>query len=168
MNRFRWTHLVAALAAMSLITSAFAQYAWVDEKGVKQYSDMPPPASVPKSRILKQPAQAEPAGERPAGSSNAAPSSATKEKAPMTSAERNADCQKRRAEQAEKEKKADEQARTAADKAKNCQRARDYQRGLESGERIAQTGGSGERAYLTDEQRARELRDVRRALDECK
>src|SRR5687767_2366081 len=34
---------------------AQAQWVWVNEKGIRQYTDQPPPASVPPSRILKAP-----------------------------------------------------------------------------------------------------------------
>ena len=38
--------ITAALALASFATAAVAQYVWLDEKGTKQFSDMPPPASV--------------------------------------------------------------------------------------------------------------------------
>jgi hypothetical protein len=154
----------AALAAL-LPICATAQYIWLDEKGTKQFSDMPPPASIPSSRILKQPggsaaakASAETAEEKPAAPARAEP----------TTAERNADFRKRKTEQAEKEKKAAEEATQAAEKSKNCERAREYQRSLDSGERIGRIDKNGERAYLSDEQRAQEVRDNRRILDDCK
>jgi tRNA nucleotidyltransferase (CCA-adding enzyme) len=136
---------------------------------VKQYSDMPPPPSVPASRILKQgvDAPSRPSvDEAPATATQAA--SAEVVKPPMTIAERNADFRKRHAEQAEKEKKAAEQARITAEKKKNCEHARDYQTTLTSGERIAHTDRNGERSFLTDEQRAQEMKDVNRVLQECK
>lgn len=86
----------------------------------------------------------------------------------MTVAERNADFQKRRAEQAAKEKKAEEQAKEAAAKAKNCERASEYHRVLASGERIARADRNGERSFMTDEQREQELKDAKRVLDDCK
>lgn len=159
----RLKHLAAAtvmLTAAAAHLPACAQYVWLDDKGTKQYSDMPPPASVPASRIIKQPGKWTPpatADEKPAAASGG-----------MSVAEQNADFKKRQAERAEKEAKAAEEARQAADKAKNCERARNYQRLLDSGERINQTDKSGERTFLTDEQRAQELRDVKRMLEQCK
>lgn len=161
MKRLHFRHLVAvvALAALGATGTASAQYVWVDEKGTKQYSDMPPPASVPTSRILK----------RPGGAPSPQPEAASPPaKTELSVAEKEADFRKRRSEQAEKEKKAAEQAKYEADKAKHCERAREYNRVLESGERVARTDKSGERAFLTDEQRAQELRDTRRTLEECK
>ncbi|MBS0307625.1 MAG: DUF4124 domain-containing protein, partial [Proteobacteria bacterium] len=46
--------ILLALAVCGFTASAMAQYIWLDDKGVKQYSDTPPPASVPKKRILKE------------------------------------------------------------------------------------------------------------------
>ena len=159
---------LVSLVALCLPTAAFAQYAWIDEKGARQYSDMPPPASVPQSRILKAPQGAtqtpNAAGERDGGSASAPAEKA----APLTTAEQNADFNKRRAERVEQEKKAAEQRKLAADKSRNCERARVNQRAMQSGMRLAATEANGERAYLTDEQRARETADARRYLRDCK
>lgn len=153
------------LAALLAPGAALAQYVWLDEKGVKEYSDMPPPSSVPTGRILKQPGM--PASS--AAESTESGAEATKSPSqPKSLAEQNADFKKRRADQTEKEKKAAEEARVAAEKNKNCERARNYQQTLESGERIAQTDGNGERTFLSDEQRARELRETRQILQNCK
>ncbi|HEX7635021.1 MAG TPA: DUF4124 domain-containing protein [Noviherbaspirillum sp.] len=155
------------LAALCASEAALAQYVWVDEKGVKQFSDMPPPTSVPTGRILKQPNSPLRPAFQAGGTAPDAPNADTAQ-APKTIAEQNAEYKKRRAEQAEKEQKAAEEAKLAADKAKNCDRARDYQRILESGERIVRTDKSGERTLLTDGQRSQEMRDNRQILKDCK
>ncbi|MES2536699.1 MAG: DUF4124 domain-containing protein [Pseudomonadota bacterium] len=166
-----------ALASLSQTTIALAQYVWVNENGVKQYSDMPPPSSVPKSRILKAPGaaartpsapEAAPGEARDEKGENSGTAAAKKDKAPMTVAEKNADFQKRKIEQAEKDKKAAEKERMAADKAKNCERAQNYNRILQSGTRISTSDKNGERQYLNDEQRAREAKETREILDDCK
>ncbi|WP_019141054.1 DUF4124 domain-containing protein [Noviherbaspirillum massiliense] len=168
MKQISLKHLILAIAISSFAGAAFAQYVWIDERGVKQYSDIPPPSSVPKSRILKE--RGRPVA--PAANDQAANESATTasldKKAPMTTAEKNAEFQKRRTEQAEKEKKANEEAKIAAENSKNCERARNYKRTLESGERIAQNDQNGERSFMTDEQRAHELREVGQLLQKCK
>lgn len=156
----------ALLGALSAPTGALAQYVWVDDKGVKQYSDMPPPPSVPSKQILKFPGQRQRAGESPSASMEGA--SANPSSAPKTLAEQNAEFKKRRTEQAEKEKKEADEAHIASEKSKNCDRNRDYQRALESGERIAHTDRNGERSFLTDEQRARELSETRKVVQGCK
>lgn len=171
MKRISLKHLILLAATWTLASAASAQYVWTDEKGVKQYSDMPPPSSVPESRILKPRGRAA-AAPQPAETTSAKEdnndSGTAEKKGPLTTAEKNAEFQKRRAEQVEKEKKANEEAKVAAENAKNCERAREYQRSLESGQRIARTDKNGERAFLTDEQRAQELNEARRRLDQCK
>lgn len=158
--RFAACALLAALG-----TPAIAQYIWLDEKGVKQYSDMPPPASVPASRILKQPGAPLPASQQ---SRQEATDTVPSTGAPApTLAEQNAAFKKRQQEAGEKEKRAAEQARLAAEKAKNCDRSREYLRSLESGERITRTDMAGERSFLTDEQRSAEIHDAREALANC-
>lgn len=161
MKRIQCKHLVV-MAALLASTAAFAQYAWLDERGVKQFSDRPPPPSVPASRILKQPGGVR---QDAAPAIDSEPAAAKTE---LSVAEQNAEFRKRKAEQAEKEKKAADEAKAATDKSKNCDRAREYQRTLESGVRIARTDNAGERNFLTDEQRERELRDTRRILNDCK
>lgn len=161
MKRIPLKHLAVAIAAVTALHAtgaAFAQYVWVDEKGIRQYSDMPPPPSVPTSRILKQPGAA--------AQSAASPTPAARQEASI--ADKNTEFRKRKAEQAEKEKKAAEETRLAAENSKNCERAREYQRALNSGERISRTTASGERSFLTDEQRAQEMNEARRVLQECK
>lgn len=165
---------ITRLACSILLTTIFcasaqAQYVWLDEKGNKQYSDMPPPNSVPKSKILKAPGGvAKPATaaaeDKPASSAS---ESTPKLEKPVTTASKNEDFNKRKAEQAEKDKKAEEEKTAAADKAKNCDRARGYQQTLNSGVRISRTDKNGEKSYLTDAQREQEAADVKKALAGC-
>jgi hypothetical protein len=145
-----------ACAILTICCSgAIAQHVWLDDKGVKQYSDMPPPPGTPASRILQNP-----------GPRTAAPA-ADQPPAPSV-AERNAAFEKRRIEQADQEAKASEQARVAADKARNCEQARSYERTLTSGQRISKLDRNGERAFLSDQERAQEMATAQRALAQCK
>ncbi|MDF3035634.1 MAG: hypothetical protein K0S28_908 [Paucimonas sp.] len=149
--------------------TAQAQYVWLNEKGVKQFSDMPPPADVPKNRILKEPGLTRqmPTNEE---TSTGEPESAEKpeDKRPLTTAEKNAEYKKRRAEQAEKEKKAQDEANLKKQKAENCERARAYARNLESGIRIRTTDANGEPSFMSDEKREHELREAGKvASKEC-
>jgi hypothetical protein len=158
---------------LGFCVSANAQYVWVDKDNTKHYSDQPPPASVPNNRILKTPGNkpavninetlAEPAASEPKNSD----SPAAKNDAPMTTAEKNADFNKRKIEQAEKDKKADEEKKRADAKASNCERARRYQKTLDAGDRIARPGKDGEREYLNDEDRAKESQAVQESLKDC-
>lgn len=164
--------LIATLMSVLSIGTAVAQHVWLDENGVKQYSDMPPPMSVPPNRILKARGSVTPP---PAVSPSATPeadkqsaSLAPTAKGPMTTTERNADFLKRKAEREEKEKKAAEEAKLGAEKARNCDRAREYQRMLDSGQRIGTTESNGERSIMSDERRKQEAQETRRVLAGCK
>ncbi|MEC4719430.1 DUF4124 domain-containing protein [Noviherbaspirillum sp. CPCC 100848] len=163
-----------SIALIGACGSAAAQYVWLDEKGSRQFSDRPPPASVPASRILKHPGgtSSSSAASAASGASAAQPaqtqSTTARPDAEKTIAEKNAEFRKRQMEREDKERKLAEEAKLAADKARNCERAQDYQRSLESGVRISRTDKNGERTFLSDEQRERELGDTRRLLNECK
>lgn len=157
-----------ALAFTAVASLAHAQYAWIDEKGIKQFSDMPPPAHIKQDRILKQPG-AEPRSM----ASNSKDSVHTpspqidKSNVPLTIAEKNAEFNKRKMERVEQERKAAEKVAFNAAKAKNCERARNYNNSLKSGQRIVTTDSNGERIYLNDEQRAQEMREAQSVLANC-
>jgi hypothetical protein len=152
------THRLRFVACAILIvccSGAIAQHVWLDDKGVKQYSDMPPPSDTPANRILRSPG---PRTAAPVADQPAAPSVA----------ERNAAFEKRRIEQADREAKASEQARMAADNARNCDQARTYERTLASGQRISKLDKTGERAFLSDQERTQEMASAQRVLAQCK
>ena len=156
-----------------IAASSHAQYVWIDEKGTKQFSDLPPPANTPNNRILKTPSRfvQEPVKDVKNGSqdsTNGAASTNEKLQKPVTTASRNEDYMKRKLEQEEKDKKAESEKQAASDKASNCERARSYQQALESGARIANTDKNGERSFMGDEQRTKELADLKRSLSDCK
>ncbi len=155
---------LAVIATLLMSGSVSAQYVWLDAKGGKQFSDKPPPASVARKDILK-----EPSSERRTDTDKAPASPVTNSaSAPLTTAERNADFQKRRMEQAESDKKAADEKAAAADKTANCGRARAYQRSLEDGMRISSTDKNGERYTMNDEQRESEIRNVRKVVSDCR
>jgi hypothetical protein len=132
---------------------ALAQHVWLDEKGVKQYSDQPAPAGVPARRVLQS------AAPRPA---------APQESSGPTLAERNAEFEKRRIEKAERESKEIDQARLEQERSRNCEQARAYSRALANGDRVSRVDANGERSYLTDAQRAQEAAQARKILEQCK
>lgn len=159
-KKFLNTLLAIALSSHTLV---FAQYAWIDEKGNKQYSDRPPPASVPANKIIKggskSPAKAE--------STTAANEEASEK--PKTWAEKNADYNKRQKEAGEKQQKAEAEKQTASDKASNCSKAQNAKAALESGQRIGQFDKNGERSILDDQQRSKALEDANKIIAEnCK
>ncbi len=178
--------LASAMLALLMAGSSWAQYVWIDDKGVKQFSDQPPPASVPPNRVLKGPGikKAPPApttgakpnystasGEdnpEPAPAASASASADVKAKAPPTAADRNAEYQKRKAEQAEKDKKAAEESERNESRKKQCEKLQSYQRAIEASGRVTQTNKNGEREFMSEQQLEKEKQEVRKNLENCK
>ena len=145
-------------------SAAFAQYVWVDENGSKQFSDQPPPASVPKNKILKAPGRSvESVNPESTGETDQTKNT----KPPESVAEKEAAYKKRHEEMAAKEKKAADEAKNTAAKADNCKRMREYKQTLDSGVRIAQSDANGNRSYMTDDKRAQEMSSVNQNLGDC-
>ena len=162
--------ILMAILGFAISISCQAQYVWVDEKGTKQFSDLPPPASTPKKLILKMPGitKQEPNNDSNQETISGAAAPNEKLQKPVTTAGRNEDFMKRRLEQEEKDKKAAAEKQASMDKANNCERARSFLQSLEAGVRIGSTDKNGERSYMSDEQRAKEIADVKRTLSDCK
>ena len=146
------------LLATLVAAPAFAQYSWIDDHGTRVFSDRPPPPGTPPSRILKAP--------RGAATEPAAPAEAAKPTAPSL-ADRDADFRKRAAERDADERKAAEDAQRKADNAEQCAAARRSEAVLTSGVRVADMDDKGERVFVTDDEKARRLAQVRRVLADC-
>lgn len=157
--------VAAALVAVYAVPAS-AQWAWRDESGRTVYSDRPPPASVKTDQILRQPS-AQSFG-APSVQNAAAPEgkgdARDAPKGPKTLAEREQEFRKRMQENADAEKKqADEQARNEQRSAE-CDRMRGYLKALEDGQRVARTDAQGNREFLDDAARAKEVARVRDGL----
>ncbi|XLZ71246.1 DUF4124 domain-containing protein [Massilia sp. SR12] len=173
----RITRFALAAALIACSSLAQAQWMWVNEKGVKQLSDQPPPPGTPANRILKAPrgqapiAVAAPVAPAAEGDESAAaePADAKAPAAKPTVAERNADYNKRQKLASENAAKAQEEANRANEKAKYCSEAKKNIDLLESGVRISEVDNKGERGYMSDEGRAKRLQDDRGAYNKtCK
>jgi len=145
MNRF----LLAAAILLMTGPALAQQYRWV-ENGRVRYGDVPPPG-VNATRL-----------KGPTPPSSSPPAAATK--GPMSAAEKEADFRKRQQETAKEREKQDLAAQDAAGKRENCERAQEYVRTIESGQRISRTDAKGERYFLDDAQRAQELNGARQAV----
>jgi hypothetical protein len=169
MNNTNRARLLAATALVAFASLAQAQYMWIDEKGIKQFSDRAPPASVPLKNILKAPRGVPSAANMPAEppAAEAAAQGAKPKEAPSL-ADRNADFNKRAKETAEREKKEKEEQQVKRDKMENCARALAARDSLDSGVRINQPGKDGERSFMSDEQRDAERAKVNNVLAACK
>lgn len=123
---------------------------WVDANGKVHYSDQPPPANV-KAKTLRS------ASDTAGSASTSSVTAASAPAAPKTIAEREAEL--RKSQQAKKEaadKAAQEQAKKDSDKA-NCAAAQQNLRTLQEGMRMVEIDASGERSYLSDEQRQQRI-----------
>ncbi len=171
---FGWRRLLLGGALLAAATLAQAQFVWIDDKGLRQYSDRPPPPSVPLARILKGPglaaqkAAATAAAAPATASAAAAPASAPAAKAEPTTAQRNADFRKRQADAATEEQKAADASKRQSDIDKHCKELRQSKKILESGRRIGTTDKAGEPGYMDDAERAAQLQKAQRALADCK
>ncbi|MFL6706640.1 MAG: DUF4124 domain-containing protein [Massilia sp.] len=161
---------------------ASAQYLWVDAKGVKQFSDRPPPADVPLKHILRAPkgqqsvatveatekaAAADAAAAAALAASGPAPSPAPSGAKPLSLAERNADFMKRQKEKGEADKKDREEKERNMAKDDACERMRSARASLDNSRRIRTTDKNGEPGYMDDEQRALEAKRLDKALSSC-
>lgn len=151
---------LALLVGATVSLPALAQWAWKDDSGRTVFSDQPPPASVKKEQIVRQPANN-------MLSAPAAPSAASKGAAPSgpkTTAEREQEFRKRQLDRAEAEKKQADEKAMSARRQQDCERARGYLRQLEDGIRIARTDAQGNREILDDAQRASESARARELI----
>jgi hypothetical protein len=156
----RWWGLVAGCALLAATAMAQAQYVWIDERGLKHYSDRPPAPSVPRNRMLKEPGPAQ-------GVLQAAPKvqAATDQ---ATIAQRDMDFLKRKTETAAAQQKAAQETQRQRELADHCDANRKNLQMLESNAPVGIIGKDGERAFLDDEARARQTRKARDALTQCK
>ena len=148
----------SALGAMLCVLALTCQagdnsiYKWTDAKGVVHYGDRPaPPGEMVKSE------QAIDKSQLTSGENLEA------QKALATGARDNS--QKQR-EQAGKEQSSKEAAEREAARAKTCQSAKDAQRTLQAGGRVAGVNEKGERYFLSDEDIAAKARDAQKAVDD--
>jgi hypothetical protein len=148
----------ALLCAVALAFAAAAlaqQYKWVDKDGKVGYGDTPPPGV--QVTPLKPPAASAP------------PPAAAKKDSGTTELNPEAAFRKRQQEQREKEEKAAKERAAAEAKRVNCEASQATLRSLQSGQRITTTNADGERVFIDDEQRAKEIERVQRAANDwCK
>ena len=158
--------------------SASAQWAWTDKDGHKIFSDRAPPAEVPDKSIFKRPGRASSPIAQNTNATADTGEPAAKASAPALQSGLGAKAAGVDKELAERKKK-DEQAQTALRKAEeeriskakadNCQRARQAQKGLESGIRLSRINSQGEREVMDDAARAVEAKRLQSIADsDCK
>jgi hypothetical protein len=150
------------LASLTLAGgAAWAQYIWKDAQGQTHVSDMPPPRDTPDKNVIKRPAAKVPAATQ--ATAAAAPGSAASAgaKAPV---DPELEARRKRTEQEAAAKSKAEEDRVAAQRADNCQRARQHLATLENGQRLIRFNDKGERVPVDDAARADEAALARRAM----
>lgn len=169
-----WPRLLCAGALFLMAQLAHAQYAWIDEKGTRVFSDRAPPASIPASRILKAPHRLDPrvapagaAADASAPPSPAAAASAAPKPAAPTLAEQEADFRKRAAQRVADDAKASQEAQRKATLAEQCAALRRNATALASGVRMREFNAKGEQVFLADDERARRLAQAQSSLASC-
>lgn len=156
------------LATALLAFGAQAQtYKWVDKDGKVRYGDVPPPGA--KTTSIRAPSGGAPEPAPAAKEGTAAKEGKAAKKGPLTPAEQDQEFRKRREEAAKASADAERARKEQAAKQENCQRAREYLRGLESGQRISRVDAKGERYFVDDAQREQEAARARQSAQEaCK
>lgn len=172
--------LILVVTAGLLASNALAQWQWLDKDGRKVFSDRPPPASVPEKSILKRPGQLPLATSSNDAATAQLPASGVS--APVAAAPQSAAStpkisgldkdlaeKKKKAEQAESDKRKAEEDRLRKTRAENCNRAKLAKSGLDSGVRLARINAQGEREILDDAARAAESKRIQAIIDaDCK
>ena len=146
---------IAIAILLATATVAAQVYKWVDKEGKVQYTDTPPPASATKAEAKKL---------------DAAPVAAPAVGTPTKSlADRAKDFDKRKTDDAEKQKKAEFDKKNAEIAAANCTAAKTNLKTFESGRPLVRSTETGDREVMSDEARQADLVKARKAIDEfCK
>jgi uncharacterized protein DUF4124 len=155
--------LVLLVAALFAFGAQAQSYKWIDKDGKVRYGDVPPPGV--KATPMRAPASGTPApAPAPAAQAGKAAS-----KGPLTPAEQEQEYRKRKEEAAKAGDEAERARKEQAAKKENCDRAQEYLRTVESGQRMQRVNAAGERYFLDDAQREQEAAKARQSVQEsCK
>lgn len=160
--------LLLALLCLAAAGAAQAQWKWRDAQGHTQYSDIPPPASVPEKDILQRPAGSRHIVVTSIGAAASAASAPAAASGP-SKAELEAAARKKQDQDTQATKRKDEEHRVAAQRRDNCERAQSSMRQLQSGQRLARVNEKGERVFMEDAQIASEINRTRDLItSECR
>lgn len=175
MTLFKTTALVITLG-LALAGAAHAQWGWTDKDGRRIFSDQAPPADIVDKSIFKRPAGAKSVAKaaepEATASAAAATASAPKPSASgpkLTGKDAELEKKKKEVEAAEAAKKKAEADKLAALRAENCERVKKSKANLSAGARIATANAKGEREFMSDADRATEIKRLDDlAVTECK
>src|SRR2546423_1976784 len=162
----KMNRLVVMLLAVAFAGTASAQlYKWVDNNGRVQYGDTPPGDASKVTRLRPPPAGSAPAPVAPAATSETAAKDKDKDKA-LTPEQA---FKKRQQERQEAEQKAGKERAEADQKRAGCENAQAGLRQLQSGQRLSTVNSAGERVFIHDDERTRQLQRAQKSVDDwCK
>lgn len=159
--------LVLAALLMSTALPASAEiYSWRDKDGKIHYADQAPPSGEVKVLRGGVPQTSAPAPATPAQGEAAAATKGGVENKPKSVAEQEQAFRQRRAEAAEAQAKAEKENTDSADRERQCSELRNQLAALQSGQRMARYGSSGERVVMDDAMRAEETGRTQRQIEE--
>lgn len=140
------------LGALAVMANAQAElYKWTDAQGKVHYTDQPPTV---KAQVLKN--------------SDAGQADITSQATQSLDAREQA-FQKRRKDADDARVKADQEAERARVERENCAKARNNLSTLQNSPRVYSTDAAGQRTYMDDDARARQLAQTQKAVsDFCK
>ena len=168
----RWTQCATLLVLLFVLPGAVqAQWRWKDSRGQLHASDQPPPGDIADKDVLQRPAPRATVQAAAATAPTAASAVNPAAKPPASSAQVDPELQQRRAraDQEAKAKAQVEEQRLAAQRADNCQRARQHLATLDTGARLVRFNAQGERVVVDDATRAQEAAQARAvAADNCR
>jgi hypothetical protein len=161
--------LSAATLSIALLFSTGAPvlgqiYSWTDEQGRRQISDRPPEGTVKDLKVKGGRANG------PIAPSTSATTSAPVPGKGQTLNEKALDFNKRQLEREENRVKQEKAEAEARERAQRCDQAQAYVRNLQAGGRATRLDPkTGERLFLDEKEREREIVDARRSADSwCK
>lgn len=155
MKRIAWC--LGAVLALSAGASSAEICRWKDANGRTQYSDIPPPGVKCEGRISRPPST--PAASPAVGGDAAA--------GPKSYQEKEMEFRKRRLDQQEAQKKAQQEKEQLAAKKATCESARNRVAGLQFGGRVAKYDSKGEIMFLDEADIARELAEAQRTAEQA-
>jgi len=166
--------LSAATLSIALLFSTAAPvlgqiYSWTDEQGRRQISDRPPEGTVKDLKVKGTRANGPAAPSTSTSTSTPAPAKGDERKG-QTLNEKALDFNKRQLEREENRVKQEKAEAEARERAQRCDQAQAYVRNLQAGGRATRLDPkTGERLFLDEKEREREIVDARRSADSwCK
>jgi hypothetical protein len=154
--------LLTLIGVLLAATPALAQYKWKDGRGQVHVSDLPPPRDIPDKDVLQRPGPPRrgvivATSPAPASAASATPA----QRAPV---DPELEARRHHAEQEAKARAKADEALQAAQRAENCQRARQQLATLNNGQRLVRFNAQGERVVLDDAMRDEEAQVARRVI----